>query len=137
MFIIFGPEIPLLVIYSKEIIRQICKNSIKYIYNYCENRIGVPVSADWHAKSLEVLTTVLKTRKKLTKLKISKFSQINLRIKFIGQITALKFGETAKYRALQLRSVYRQQKPLESITGRNTLMVILTNCWRLSVDPKS
>lgn len=54
MFIIFDPEIPLLVIFSKEIIRQICKNSRKYVNLYCDNGVGLPVSADWHLKSLEV-----------------------------------------------------------------------------------
>lgn len=51
-----------------------------------------------------------------------------------GKTTALNPGETGSSRKTQLRPIYLDWELLETQTGNNTLVVILVNCWRLSVD---
>lgn len=67
-------------------------------------------------------------KKELENLQMSDFSWTHQRTEFAGQTATPKFTVTGEFRESQLRSMYLEQKPLEPLTSRNTLTVILTNC---------
>ena len=72
-------------------------------------------------------------KKWLYKLKVNDVSWNHQRTDVVRQTATLKSGETSTYRELVLIYAY-QENSLEPKTDGNTYMLMLTNCWKLSVD---